>query len=386
MNKKVTLVLVAIFFSASVIFAFLMGYFAHDWLQSSRQNYFLVEEARLLIQNHAYTELPASPDLEYGMIRGMLGTLNDPYTIFIEPAQAELQGDDLRGEFGGIGVRLEQNQSGEIMLFPFPESPAFLAGLRENDRLLRVDALEISADTPLADVQAALRGPEGSTVEITYQRANTGKPSTKKIRRTIFPLPSVAWNLAENEPRLGVIQISRMASTTTDELIRAVEDLQSRGAEFFVLDLRNNPGGLIDAGINVARLFLSSGTIIEQQYKNQPVESFTVNEAGRFSDLPLAVIINQGTASSAELVAGVLKAHQRAKIYGRPSFGKDTLQLVFELSDNSSLHITAAKWWIPGLESPLGGNGIMPDRMIPMDSADAPDEIQTIIQEVFSQP
>ena len=154
-----------------------------------------------------------------------------------------------------------------------------------------------------------------------------------------------------------------------------MNDLEQRGATAFVLDLRDNFGGLLDAGVDIARLFLADGIVIEQQYRGEAVQTFKVERKGALANVPLAILVNQHTASAAEIVAGALQQQQRAVLIGSASYGKDSIQLVFNLSDGSSLHVTSAKWWIPGLQPPLGENGLQPDLVIPT-SADpaAPDE------------
>ncbi len=143
-----------------------------------------------------------------------------------------------------------------------------------------------------------------------------------------------------------------------------MEDLQQRGATAFVLDLRDNPGGLLDAGVDIARLFLKEGSVMQQQYRGQEVKTFEVEKPGPLADLPLAVLINHGSASAAEIAAGALQAHRRATLIGEPSYGKDSIQLVFTLQDGSSLHVTSAQWWIPGLQKPVGEQGLQPDILI----------------------
>ena len=160
----------------------------------------------------------------------------------------------------------------------------------------------------------------------------------------------------------------------------------------FVIDLRNNPGGLLDAGVNIARLFLKDGDVLAQQYRGQEVETFQVEQPGSLSDLPVVILVNHGSASSAEIIAGALQVHQRAYLVGESTFGKDTIQLVFNLSDSSSMHVTAARWWIPGLEPPVGGNGLQPDVLIdPTASPNDPDPIlqagiETLIHQVLKLP
>jgi carboxyl-terminal processing protease len=346
----------------------------------------LVEEALTILNSHAFIDPPPAKAREYGMIRGLVSSYDDPYTVFIEPALHELENDDLRGEFGGIGVRIEQNFDGQHVLYPLPESPALASGIRDGDILLAVDQLEITTSTPIEEIEAGLRGRTGTHVQVKVLAAQNAQIADYTLERANYPIPSVTWNLDNDQPRLGILHISRMSGTTVDEIRRAIQDLASQGAAYYVLDLRDNPGGLLDAGIDIARLFLRDGIIIEQQYKNQPVKAARVTKPGEFADLPLAVIVNNGTASSAELVSGALKAHGRARIYGLPTYGKDTLQLVFELSDHSSIHVTAAKWWIPNLEPPIGGNGVIPDVDVQPDAPGPKPEIQAIIQTAFPTP
>jgi len=182
-----------------------------------------------------------------------------------------------------------------------------------------------------------------------------------KIKRAEIPLPSVTWHLDADSPEIGVIEINLIAASTAEEVKNAVEDLQTRQARYYVLDLRNNFGGLLTAGVDIARLFLHDGVIIEHQYRNQGVEVYKVEPPGPYVDLPMVVVVNENTASAAEIIAGALKVHQRAQIIGARTYGKDTIQLVFDLKDGSSLHVTSARWWIPGLETPIDEGGLEPD-------------------------
>jgi carboxyl-terminal processing protease len=163
-----------------------------------------------------------------------------------------------------------------------------------------------------------------------------------------------------------------IAASTPGEVEKAVNDLWQRQAQAYVLDLRNNFGGLLSAGVDIARLFLMEGVVMEHRYRDQDVEVFQVERPGPFVDLPLAVLVNENTASAAEIIAGALQVHQRAQIIGTPTYGKDTIQLVFELKDGSSLHVTSAQWWIPGLNPPIGESGLQPDIIV----AQAPDPDQ----------
>lgn len=344
--------------------AFVAGFFFHQHAINDDSQLPILNQAYKILLTHGYSDPPSEPALEYGMIRGMLTAYNDPYTSFSEPAQHELQTNSLQGTFGGIGVTLGNDALGFCVLYPFPESPALKAGIIDGDRLLQVDNLPVTPETPSDSIQAALRGPVEEPVHLTIARPPDYTEIDLTIERMEIPLPSVTWHLDSMEPRLGIIQINIIAATTSQEIITAISDLESRGAAAYALDLRNNAGGLLDAGIDISRLFLSSGTILEQQYRGQPVESYITDEPGELALYPLVVLVNHNTASAAEIIAGSLQANKRAILIGAPTFGKDTIQLVFDLDDGSSLHITAAHWWIPGLEQLLSDQGLQPDIMI----------------------
>jgi len=358
------------------------GYLVHRFSNDGGLQFPLLGEAYDLLSKRGLKPLPASPATEYGMIRGMLQAYGDPYTIFVEPAQHELESDTLQGSFGGIGVRLNKDQAGNVVIFPFPESPAIEEGIREGDRLLIVDDLRITPDTSMETIQAALRGPVGQIVRITYSQSANGETRVARVRREEIALPSVTWHLDADHPQTGIIEINLIAASTPDEIDKALGDLRARDAEGIILDLRNNYGGLLSAGVDIARMFLKDGIIMANQYRDETVEEFYVEHPGSYSELPLVVIVNENTASAAEIIAGALKANDRAKIVGVPTYGKDTIQLVFDLKDGSSLHVTAAHWWIPGLTIPISEGGIQPDVLIePSSDGNDPDrQLQAAIR------
>jgi carboxyl-terminal processing protease len=337
------------------------GYLAREQWDFSRDNFPILAQAYNILRDHGLKPLPPGSAMEYGMIRGMMQSYNDPYSIFVEPAQHELESDSLQGSFGGIGVRLSRDADGNVILNPYPDSPASRAGIQDGDHLVAVDDLEITPELSMDEIQAALRGPVGQSVRVLISRTSASKPLELKIKRAEIPLPSVTWHLDVDNPEIGIIEINLIAASTVEEVKKAVEDLQSRQARYFMMDLRNNFGGLLTAGVDIARLFLREGVIIEHQYRDQGAEVYKVERPGLYVDLPLVVIVNENTASAAEIIAGALKVHQRAQIVGAQTYGKDTIQLVFDLKDGSSLHVTSARWWIPGLEPPIGEGGLEPD-------------------------
>jgi carboxyl-terminal processing protease len=367
--------------------AFASGYWFRANRETGLNRFPLLNAAFDILENNGLKSVPAHPVLEYGMIRGMLQAYDDPYTIFVEPAQHELESNALQGSFGGIGVSLGRDSQGYYVLFPFADGPAAKAGIQDGDRLLAVDNLAVDPQTSLDQVQSAIRGPSGQSVHLTIARPPDYSPLQVSIRRAQIPEPSVTWHIEPLDEHLGVIAVNIIAASTGNEIQRAVQDLQTRHAAYFVLDLRNNPGGLLSAGVDVARLFLKDGLIMQQQYKGKAVETFRADTPGPLDAIPLVVLVNHNSASAAEIIAGAFKVNQRARIIGTPTFGKDTIQLVFDLQDGSSLHVTSAHWWIPGLDPPLGGNGLQPDIPVSPENENAtPDPyIQAAIQ-AFSSP
>jgi carboxyl-terminal processing protease len=345
----------------SVVLAFLAGYLTRGYFPASGSRFPILTEARDALARYGIEPIADERALEYGMIRGMVEAYGDPFTSFSEPARHELQTNDLSGSYGGIGVRLDRDAAGAYILYPFPDSPAAQAGILPADILLRVDDLNIASGTPEETVTAAIRGSVGSTVQIEVARPPELARFDYEIERAEVPLPSVTWRLAPGDNRIGLVEVNLIAASTPAEIERAAADLQAQGAVAFVLDVRGNGGGLLDAGVDCARLFLTDGVVIEQQYRGEEINSFDVEAPGSLAHLPLVVWVDHGTASAAEILAGALQSHGRAVLIGAPTFGKDVIQLVFELSDNSSIQVSAARWWFPGFAFPNGEAGLVPD-------------------------
>ncbi len=366
--SRIRYLLIFLLVAAGFISAFLSGYFLRSFIDSPSDEFLVLNQAYSILINHAYLDLPESKSLEYGMIRGLLQASGDPYATFQEPAQHELESNNLQGSFGGIGVELTRNQDGDILVYPIGASPAHLAGIQDGDQLISVDDLNISPETSLDDIKAAIRGPVGDIVKISVIRDTQ---LDFHIRRAQIHLPSVTWHITPDNPTIGIINVNIIAESTSEEIQNAVKEMQGKGSNLFILDLRDNGGGLLTAGVDITKLFLENGSILEQQYRGKKVETFDVKSPGQFADLPLILLINHNTASAAEIVAGAIQVDGRALLVGQPTFGKDSIQLIFNLQDDSSLHVTAAKWWIPGLSPALTDIGLQPDiAIIPDDSGE----------------
>jgi carboxyl-terminal processing protease len=372
-------ILTYLLFFISFSIAFAGGYLVHVQVSRSQQEFSLLKQAYNILENHALEELPEDPAIEYGMIRGMLQAYSDPNTIFVEPVEHELSSDNLEGSFGGIGVRISRDDQANFIIFPFPDSPSEKAGLMEGDQIISVDDLDITPDLDMSTLQASIRGPVGKSVRISIIRPPDEQIYTVHIVRTSISIPSVTWHPLLEEPRVGLIEINIIAASTPDEIQKAVRELQDRGVTHFILDLRDNRGGLLNSGVEITRLFLKEGKILQEQYRGKPIKTYHVTKSGPLAEIPLAVFVNANTASAAEIIAGAIKAQNRATVIGTHTFGKDTIQLVFDLNDGSSLHVTAAKWWIPDLD-PLSKGGLEPNILVTGNQSQTEEYIDTAVE------
>ncbi|HKZ55375.1 MAG TPA: S41 family peptidase [Anaerolineales bacterium] len=321
----------------------------------------LVMQARRLIDERFIGPLPDDVTLERGMIRGLVGSLGDRYTTYNEPAQHELQTDQLTGSYGGVGAQLLRDEAGKTLLVPFPGGPAERAGIVEGDVLTHVDDLSIEPTMSLDQISALIRGPVGSMVELTLaRRANESDSREIRVSREEFPLPSITSYRLPDDSRIGVIVISVFSDKTPQELDAAFSRLVGEGCRAMILDLRGNSGGLLDSAVRVARYFLSDGLVLIEQRREQVEQTFFVESPGAGATLPLVVLVDGGTASAAEIVAAALQAHERAPLIGSPTFGKGSVQVVLEMEDGSSLQVTNARWLTPNRIT-LDGTGLQPD-------------------------
>lgn len=390
MNKSKLFVVLFLSLQIFVILgAFGLGFIIAE--RNSRSTYVsfpVLDEAYSLITQYGLKEVTEDMQVEYGMIRGLVQAYGDPFTNHIEPTQHELQTNQLAGSFGGIGSLVEIREDGSYYLLPYPDSPASNAGIQQQDRLFKVEGRLVTDYPNLDEIIADIRGEVDTIVSITVLRSPDYQiEDTLSIRRAEVPLPSVLSYLDDDYPQIGVIIINIIAGTTSDELIQAIESLQIQGVDRFVIDLRNNGGGLLDSGISLARLFLEKDQIIiKQQAKGEDIKTIKTNQNGEFRELPLIILVNENTASAAEIFAGALQANQRAVLVGKQTYGKNTIQLVFDLQDESSMHITNAKWWFSALPDFSEGTGLTPD--IPFDEIDgmAPEVYEAAVEFLLRLP
>lgn len=333
---------------------------------AGRAHFQIVWEVLDLLEREFYD--PTALDYQqmaYGAVRGMLETLQDPYTIFAPPRQARLLEEDIRGVFEGIGVSVEKRGAQLVVVAPLEGSPAQRAGLRPGDVILRVDGEE-TATWSLTDAVTRLRGPAGTTVQLTIQRGGQ-PPFAVTVVRARLRIAAVRTQLLPGP--VAYVRLSSFHRQVPNDLRAALRTLLAQRPRGLVLDLRDNPGGLLASAMEVTGFFLRDGVVLYEQRRQGEPLPLTVRRAVVPVDLPMVVLVNRGTASAAEIVAGALQDHRRALLVGERTFGKGSVQSVHRLSDQSSLRVTFARWLTPGRRD-IGRSGLLPDVVVPLTASD----------------
>lgn len=339
------------------ISAFVAGYFMNDFVElrmggtlvRDQRDFDLFWEAWGRIESTFIGEIPTSKELTYGAIRGAIALLNDPYTVFVEPVARQQEIQSLQGTFGGIGAFLSRpEEGGDVLLEPMPGNPAEAAGVRSQDVLLAVDDKPITPEMTVGEVAELIKGEIGTVVVLTVRHADETEPVEISITRDRILDPSVSSRILVEDETIGYIRLTRFSGESSKEVEAAITDLLEQGAESLILDMRHNGGGLLDAAVDVADHFLTDGPILYQQSQGEGERVYSAAAETIAPDIPLVVLVDGGTASAAEIVAGALQDRDRAILIGSSdTFGKGSVQLVFDLSDGSSVHVTSARWYTP---------------------------------------
>lgn len=361
------------FFGLLIAIAFACGFVVRDFFPPAvrvpsvpidEAGYPLVDEVQGLLDQIYLREQPTYTQRQYGAVRGLLDSLGDTNTFFIEPPVAQSEADVLAGTYGGIGVLVTRNESGEFLLYPFEESPASAAGITQGAILLAINGEPLAPDAQPDAIDQQLRGEVIDDNGVTLEVDQNGTTEDIFVVFDVINVPSVVWRTLEEDTRIGYLQVLRFTARTPDEIVIGLEELADSNIEAIVLDMRGNSGGLLDASLDVADEFLDNQTVIYEVTANSE-QAFTASRGGLATELPLIVLVNNRTASAAELVAGAIQDNDRGILIGQTTFGKGTVQQIFTLTDGSSVHITSAEWLTPN-RTPIAGIGLTPDiEMIP---------------------
>lgn len=316
-----------------------------------------------LVRQRALKQRLDDRDQTYDAIQKMLASLEDPYTRLLKPDQYRSLQTSTSGELNGVGLQITQDvETGELrVIAPIEGSPAEQAGLQPNDRILKINGMP-ALDLTLDEAAERMRGPVGSIVVLTIAREELPPEEVQLKRDRITLNPVMAELRTEADLKIGYIRLSQFNANAAAEVAHAIAALETQGAESYILDLRNNPGGLLQAGVDIARLWLDDTTVVYTVNRDGIQDSFYANGPALTND-PLVVLVNPGTASASEILAGALQDNGRAQLVGDRTFGKGLIQSLFNLSDGSGLAVTIARYETPNHHD-INKQGIEPDVVV----------------------
>ncbi len=302
-------------------------------------------------------------ELVEGAVRGMLQEL-DPHSSYMDKEEFEEMQVSTSGEFSGIGIEISMRNGQLVVVSPIEDTPAYDAGLQSGDIIIEIDD-QPTEGISLLEAVRKIRGPKGSTVQLTVLHKDTKTPDRITIIRDTIPIISVKSDVLE--PGYGYLRLTRFNEHTTEELLDALKGLQAKGEiKGLVLDLRNNPGGLLDQAVSVADIFLADGKIVYIQGKQESSrKDYLAKNSVSDIGAPMVVLINAGSASASEIVAGAMQDLNRALLIGEPTFGKGSVQTIIPLSDGGGMKLTTALYYTPSGRS-IQAEGIEPDLHIPL--------------------
>lgn len=315
----------------------------------------------------------------YGSIAGMVSALGDPYTVFLSPEEQKRSKEDLGGEFEGVGIQIGFRGSQLAVIAPIEGSPAsrvnikagdFIIGIKDKNRNIEKGTVGLS----IQEAVSAIRGPAGTEVTLVLTREGEEKPFETAVMRGKINVPSVILSFAGEDNDIAHLKLMKFGEQTNGEWGSAISKIRSQKAKGLILDVRNNPGGFLTGAVAIASDFLKAGSVAVAQEDGQgSKKELRVNGKPRLPDVPLVVLVNKGSASASEIVAGALKDNNRAKIVGDKTFGKGTIQESIDI-DAAGLHITTARWLTPNGTWVNATEGFEPDLLVKDDPATDVDE------------
>ncbi|MCB2183823.1 MAG: S41 family peptidase [Desulfobulbaceae bacterium] len=320
-----------------------------------------------LLQKNYVEEIDTNAVIE-GAIKGMLATL-DPHSSFMKPDDFQELKIETKGSFSGIGIEITMKDSILTVVSPIEGTPAFEEGVKAQDKILKIDG-ESTKDMSLMEAVKKLRGPKGTEVTISVHREGLTELKDITIVRNVIPLISVKSKVLE--PGYGYLRIRSFQSKTTKEFKDGLDKLEDKEGKLhgLIIDLRNNPGGLLDQAVKISDIFLDEGMIVSTKgrMKEQNME-FKAHPNGKKYAFPIIVLVNEGSASASEIVAGALQDHKRALILGAQTFGKGSVQTIIPMNNGAGLRLTTARYYTPN-ERSIQATGITPDIMVATEFAD----------------
>lgn len=375
-NFKKSLIIIIVIF---VIFAsFVTGFFLGAWksigLKPNLSVESLIQQAPNYLNSNdgdinlfwqvwetvkkEYVAQPVDPTkMFYGAIKGMVSSLGDPYSIFLDPKMTQEFQKELSGKFEGIGAEIGFKDHQLSIVAPLPDSPAEKAGLKAGDKILKIDNKD-TQDMNLDYAVSLIRGKKGTTVILNILSSGQEQPRDVTIKRDVIKVSSVTWELKNNN--IAYVKIAQFDDETTSLFNKIVNQILLKNPKGIILDLRNNPGGYLDGATTLAGKFLDEKVVLYEEFAQGEKKEYKSDANAPLKDIKLVVLVNEGSASGSEIVAGALQDNKRATIIGEKTFGKGTVQDLKDFNDGSSVKLTIARWLTPNGLS-ITDNGIKPD-------------------------
>jgi carboxyl-terminal processing protease len=328
----------------------------------------------LVLVENQYVEPAARNKVIEGAIKGMVAEL-DPHSAYMSAAEFALFQGETEGKFGGVGVEVDFKNEYITVIAPIDGSPAARAGIKSGDQILAVNGKPMRGER-IDKLVGIMRGPAGSKVRIVIRRPGTAEPLTFDLVREEIHVTSVIGKRLTGD--IGYLRLKQFQDGTHEELLRAAAKLRGESKSQLlgvILDMRNNPGGLVDEAENVADEFLAAGAIYSTRHRGQVIDEVKAHPGGAFSSVPIVVLVNEYSASSAELVAGALQDARRATVVGAPTFGKGSVQTIFDLPGGAGLRLTTMRYYTPNGRS-IQAQGIRPDIVIESKQAQSLDVVR----------
>ena len=313
-----------------------------------------------------YVGTPDAQKMIYGAISGMMQSLGDPYSVFMQPSESKSFLEDLSGEISGIGAEMDIKDNKLLIIAPLADSPAEKAGLKPQDQVLKIND-ESTENMTLEEAVSKIRGQAGSKVSLTIIRAGWEQPQRFEITREKIQVKSVKWEMRPDN--IAYIQINQFGDDTTDLMQEVAQEIKAKSPKAIILDLRNNPGGYLESAVDTTSLFMPSGVVVKEQYRDGHIDEEKTTLEPILKDYKLIILINQGSASASEIVAGALQDAGRATLVGEKTFGKGSVQDLEEITGGSTLRLTVAKWLTPKGRA-IDQVGIEPDIKIDLTEDD----------------
>jgi len=367
MSNHMKYTLIVLTFIAIIALAFGSGYNLGRAPVGGEGGLGVVEEAwNIIFRDYVERDQREPREISKGAIEGMIEVLDDPYTSYLDAETYEIGMSGLEGEIEGIGAQVGMREEKLTIISPIPDSPAAQAGLRADDVVLEIDG-ESTVDMSMVEAVLKIRGPKGTTVTLLIQRQDGAEPVLVEIVRATIELPSVITEMVGD---IAHIKITHFSRRTAEEMQAALAEIESANAQGIILDMRGNPGGILETVIDVASYFLEDGVVVKVVGGNGEEQSLEVEAGRKVTELPVVVLVNAYSASGSEVLAGALQDHGRATVAGSQTFGKGSVNVSRRLQDGAGLYITTARWLTPNGRL-IEGEGIKPDIELDLEGEEA---------------